>query len=218
MERLAYYGTRMYSEQLGDSQRYTELKHCTVIGLLRGHIFGFGQAVKPQEKMHHVSESVHYDDHDMPFYPGGDPVVCHILELDRFANNADALYTVNGNGKQRKLTPELFGWLRFFREGAAEDFMEKYADTDSCIKKAKKEYEKFIKTQRLREAQLRHDMWLHDRAQEKYDAKEEGRAEGRIEGGRETALATALAMKNDGLSASKIAQYTGLSEDEIAKL
>ncbi|MCK9171221.1 MAG: Rpn family recombination-promoting nuclease/putative transposase [Treponema sp.] len=32
MERLTYYGTRMYSELLDDSQQYNELKHCTVNG------------------------------------------------------------------------------------------------------------------------------------------------------------------------------------------
>jgi predicted transposase/invertase (TIGR01784 family) len=113
--------------------------------------------------------------------------------------------------------------------------MQKYADTGSAVKKAKKEYEKFIKNQKLRDAQLRHEMWLHDRAQEKYDAREDGLAEGRA-AGREMGLKeghaeghaqglqegakreAACSMKNDGLAVSKIAEYTGLSEKEIAQL
>jgi hypothetical protein len=51
---------------------------------------------------------------------------------------------------QRKLSASLFGWLRFFSEGAEEDFMEKYNETDQLVGKAKREYEKFLKTQSLR--------------------------------------------------------------------
>ena len=46
------------------------------------------------------------------------------------------------------------------------------------------------------------------------EGREEGRAEGKAEGIRETAQK----MKADGLSAEKIAAYTGLSAEEISKL
>ncbi|HAH63536.1 MAG TPA: hypothetical protein DCL73_15730, partial [Treponema sp.] len=171
MERLNYYGTHLYFDQIGESEQYDRLKHCIIICLLRAHIYGYGNRVVPNEKMHHVSHMVHYDDHETPFYPGGDPQIYHILELDRFENNAEALYDIDGSSRQRKLSCGLFAWLRFFSDGAREDFMEKYKETDVLVGKAKREYEKFLKNQQLRDAQFRHEMWLHDRAQDKADAR-----------------------------------------------
>jgi predicted transposase/invertase (TIGR01784 family) len=178
IERLAYYGTHLYLDQIGESEQYDRLRQCIVIALLSKHIYGYGKYVKPSEKLHHISLMVHDDDHETPFCPHGDPQVYHILELDRFENNAKAVYDIDRTGRQRKLSPSLFGWLRFFTQGAREDFMENYGETDQLVGKAKREYEKFLKTQRLRDAQFRHEMWLHDRAQDKADARKEGLAEG----------------------------------------
>jgi predicted transposase/invertase (TIGR01784 family) len=218
MERLNYYGTHLYVDQIGESEQYDKLRQCIVIALLRKQIYGNGNGVKPAEKLHHISLMVHYDDHESPFYPHGDPQIYHILELDRFENNAEAVYDINGTGRQRKLSAALFGWLRFFSEGAQENFMEKYGETDELVGKAKREYEKFLKTQRLRDAQFRHEMWLHDRAQDKADARNEGLVEGRAEGVRETVLANARSFRRLGVSDEIIAEATGLSKDEIAAL
>lgn len=226
MERLAYYGTHLYLDQIGESEQYDKLRQCIVIALLSKHIYGYGKKVEPAQKLHHVSLMVHYDDHETPFCPHGDPQVYHILELDRFENNAEAVYDIDGSSRQRKISAGLFGWLRFFSEGAREDFMESYNETDQLVGKAKREYEKFLKTQRLRDAQFRHEMWLHDRAQDKADARKEGLAEGRTEGlaegrtegARENALANARNFRRLGVSDEIIAEATGLTPDEIAAL
>ena len=52
----------------------------------------------------------------------------------------------------------------------------------------------------------------------KAEGKAEGRAEGRAEGAHEKAIASAKTMKADGMSPALIAKYTGLSEEQIAKL
>jgi predicted transposase/invertase (TIGR01784 family) len=234
MERLTYYGTHLYLDQIGESEQYDKLRQCIVIALLSRHIYGYGKKVKPAEKLHHVSLVVHDDDHETPFYPDGDQQVYHILELDRFENNAEAVYDIDGKGLKRKLSASLFGWLRFFSEGAREDFMQKYNETDQLVGKAKREYEKFLKTESLRDAQFRHEMWLHDRAQDKADARKEGLAEGRAqgrteglaegkseglaEGTRKTALANARNLKRLGVSEKIIAEATGLTSGEIAAL
>lgn len=53
--------------------------------------------VKKGEKLHHYSLVVHEDCHDELFYPNGDPEKFHIIELDRFDFNENALYNT-GNG------------------------------------------------------------------------------------------------------------------------
>ena len=222
MERITYYGTHLYLDQIGESEQYDKLRQCIVIALLSRHIYGYGKKVKPAEKLHHVSLVVHDDDHETPFYPDGDQQVYHILELDRFENNAEAVYDIDGKGMQRKLSASLFGWLRFFSEGAREDFMQKYNETDQLVGKAKREYEKFLKTESLRDAQFRHEMWLHDRAQDKADARreglEEGLEEGRTEGARANALANARNLRRLGVSDEIIAEATGVTPREIAAL
>src|SRR5574344_421029 len=141
-KRLTYYNNAMYNSQLKSSRQYDQLGSTTVIALLREHIYSMDRKVQPEDKLHHCSLVVHEDDHDGLFYPNGDPEKFHIIELDRFALNADALYTVSGSEK-RKLAPSLFRWLRFFTQGAKEDFMEKYRETDVAVKEAKADYEQF---------------------------------------------------------------------------
>ena len=48
--------------------------------------------------------------------------------------------------------------------------------------------------------------------------KAEGLAQGKAEGARNKAIASAKAMKADGMPASLIAKYTGLSEEQISDL
>src|SRR5574344_1767141 len=140
----------------------------------------------------HCSLVVHEDNHDELFYPNGDPEKFHIIELDRFALNPEALYTVQGTAR-RKLAPPLYRWLRFFTQGADIHFMEKYKETDVAIKEAKADYESFLTDAQLREAQFEHEMFLHDQAQAKSDAHKEGYEEGMERGiatGMEQGIAT----------------------------
>ena len=96
--------------------------------------------------------------------------------------------------------------------------MKEYAETDTCISEAKQAYEQFISDDELRLAQIRHEMWLHDRAQEKSDARREGLAEGRAEGRKESARLIAENMKKAGVSEADIIKFTNLSAGEIASL
>lgn len=238
---MTYYNNSIYNSQLGTSEKYEKLLPTTVIALLKDHIYGRTLPVHEHDKLHHYSLVVHKDNPGDPFYPAGDPEKFHILELDRFAFTEDALYNVNGS-EQRKLSSSLFHWLRFFIDGASEDFMEKYNETETAVKQAKAEYEQFLTDRQLADAQLRHEMWLHDQAQAKSDAEKEGReeglaeglAEGRAEGRKEglveghaeghsqgimeQRLETARKAKQMGLSADDISKLTGLTEEEIKKI
>jgi len=223
--RMTYYNNSIYNSQLGTSEKYEKLLPTTVIALLKDHIYKRDEGIQEHDKLHHYSHVVHKDDHDTPFYPCGDPEKFHILELDRFAFSEDALYNVKGS-EQRKLCSGLFHWLRFFIDGADEEYMEKYNETETAVKEAKAEYERFLTDRQLADAQLRHEMWLHDQAQAKSDAEKEGREEGREEGmkegrkeGRKEGIAeTALNFKALGVAIETISKATGLSVEEINKL
>jgi len=175
--RMTFYNNSMYNEQIGASEKYESLQPTTVIALLKDHLYEKKEKVQKGDKLHHYSLVVHEDSRNDDFYPNGDPEKFHILELDRFDFNEDALYNVDGNRK-RKLGEKLYHWLRFLQDGARSDFMKEYTETELAIKEAKQEYEKFIADQELRDAQLRHEMWLHDQAQAKYEAEVIGREEG----------------------------------------
>lgn|SRR5574344_44454 len=219
--RMMYYNNAMFNSQLGSSDKYEIIKPTVVIALLNDHIYDKEATVKPHDKMHHFSYTVHEDCHDEAFFPNGDPEKYHVLELDRFANDENALYTVHDD-VQRKLSTNLFHWLRFMLYGAEEDFMEAYNETDTVVKEAKNDYEHFISDEQMRDEQLRHEMWLHDQAQAKSDAEKEGLAKGIAEGiekGRiEKKIEIARNLKKAGVSFSIISSSTGLSSDEIEQL
>ena len=231
--RMMYYNNAMFNSQMGTSDKYENIKPTVVIALLIDHIYDKDKPVKQNDKMHHISHTVHADDHTMPFFPDGDPETYHVLELDRFANDENALYTICGK-TQRKLGTKLFHWLRFMLYGAEEDFMEAYNETDTTVKEAKTDYENFISDEQMRDEQLRHEMWLHDQAQAKSDARKEGLKlgiqegiqegikegikEGIMQGRNEKTREDAKNLKNAGISASIISSCTGLPLKEIEKL
>ena len=243
--RITYYNNSMFNDQLGDSEDYNKLKPSVVIAVLEKHIYNRLEKVMPEEKMHHFSQTMHGDNHSAPFFPLGDVETYHILELDRFDFNENALYTVDSTMK-RKLGENLFHWLRFLMNGAQEDFMQAYNETNTTIKKAKDTYENFIADRQLREAQFEHEMAMHDLAQAKTDARTEGyneghsegyteghsegyadghtsghaegRAEGHAEGEHEKALAIAQNMKKLNIPDDIISKATNLPAEEIARL
>ena len=235
-KRLQYYGANLYRGQLAEGNTYSMLRSCVLIALTSGHLN------RKIHKPHHFQFTADAEDHDSRFFPE-DASDYHILELDKFELSADALYTLDEKGeKQRPLSYGLFKWLRFFKDGARKDFMQKYNETDTMIKDAKTEYENFIGDDAARMAHLRHEMYLHDVATAKEYAQKTGFAEGRrdgmktgIEQGlkrgiqqgiqqgirqgiRQEAIETAQKLKGLGISADIIAQSTGLSAEEIAKM
>ena len=218
--RMTYYNNNIYNDQIGESDEYKQLNSTTVIALLQNHIYNRKSPVMEFDKLHHFSLVVHEDCHDEVYYPNGDPEKFHILELDRFDFNEEALYNVDSKTR-RKIGTRLFHWLRFLRDGARSNFMDQYNETDVDIKEAKEAYEGFISDYELRDAQLRHQMWLHDQAQAKYDAREEGLEEGREEGreigSKQKAIETARNMKQHSIPTQVIAECTGLSLDEVTR-
>jgi predicted transposase/invertase (TIGR01784 family) len=56
------------------------------------------------------------------------------------------------------------------------------------------------------------------REEARKEGKEEGRKEGKVEGKKEQAIEIAKTMKKKGETVDTIAEYTGLSKEEIEKI
>lgn len=213
--RLKYYWAGIYRKQLKKGNDYSTLKPCIVIALTTKKIF------TESTKLHYISQTVDKEDGSLLFFRPFDPEQYHIIELERFENNPDAMYTVNRDGRQRKISASLFSWLRFLKLGAEEDFMKKYHETDTAIAEAKQHYETFIDDDALALAQLRRDRADHDLAQFRNDAIREGLAEGRekglTEGRAEGRAEIVRKLLKAGISAGQIAAATGMDIEEIKK-
>ena len=222
--RLSYYQAKMFSSQLKESELYSRLKPCVSIALLEENLYS--DIIKP----HHFSALVDKEERSRPFMCPENISEYHILELSRFEINAGAEYTVDSAGRKRALHPELFKWLRFFKDGARSNFMNYYNETDTAIKQSKEAYEKFIEEDRLWIAQLHREMALHDEAQRLYDSRMDGFEKGRSDGIRQGladgiqqglqqgVLETAKAMKKNGIAEKIITLCTGLTAEQIKKL
>src|SRR5574344_2159796 len=192
--RLKYYWAGVFHRQLKKSHAYGELKPCTVIALATNRLF------IDSKKPHHFSITVDSENKTQPFFTPADPESYHILELSEFENTKEWQYTISSMGEQRKLDEQLFSWLRFFKYGSLEEYMDKYEETETAVKEAKELYENFIDDDRLMFEQLRRDRQGHDLAQFEFTAREAGLAEGKEIGLAEGHTDTARNMKNMGLS------------------
>ncbi|MGV8135483.1 MAG: Rpn family recombination-promoting nuclease/putative transposase [Mangrovibacterium sp.] len=95
--------------------------------------------------------------------------------------------------------------LPFQARKAVFQKLEKIVDIASLTKEEREKYDESIKVYRDHLATLAY-------------AEQKGWKEGEKEGEHKRAVETAIAMKRDGLPLSVISKYTGLSEEEIAKL
>lgn len=218
--RLSYYWAKIFSSQMKKGNQYENLKSCVVIALLKEPLYN--DILKP----HHFSAIVDMEERNRYFLMPENIFDYHILELSRFEINADAYYTIDYTGQKRKLSPELFRWLRFFKDGARSDFMNHYQETDTAVKEAKETYENFIEEDRLWVAQLHSELAEMDKNQALTDATraghtaglKEGLKSGIEEGLKQRSFEIARQMKQLNIADDLITKATGLSSAQIAEL
>jgi predicted transposase/invertase (TIGR01784 family) len=101
--------------------------------------------------------------------------------------------------------------MRYRHEARAAKLIEKLYGEEEGIMRAEKAIDRDYWRAARKMAEIKDSM---DRAQLKYDARQEGLHEGRAEGRAETARN----LKSLGVSTDLIIKSTGLSPEEIARL
>jgi predicted transposase/invertase (TIGR01784 family) len=116
-------------------------------------------------------------------------------------------------------------WCKFFLDAdnpLKQDYVRKLADEGGGIMEAKKTLDSISSDWVLWKRELDRDVIESDRKTElrymQEQGLEQGIQQGKQEGTAQAKREDARNMKNDGLAVSKIAEYTGLSGEEIAQL
>jgi len=92
--------------------------------------------------------------------------------------------------------------------------VQKIISTTPELEKVQQEYDLFLTDEQLRWEALSHEMWLHDQASYRKEARDEGKAEGFTESTHDMARK----MRAKGFELPVIMELTGLTEAEILKL
>jgi predicted transposase/invertase (TIGR01784 family) len=214
-ERTLFYWGKMYTQQAGEGDSYTEFKKCITINIMD---YNFS-LVKKVHSVYHITE-----DEDRSRLT--DVLEVHFLDLEKLRSGLGI----------KGLDPSMLKWLRFLAAKRKEEF-EMLAKEDKELNRA---YERLQQVSADDEARLWYEArqkWLLDQrtlevvARENAEkALEEGRAKGLAEG-RTKGLAEGLAegqakaktqialnALKEGIDITLIVKLTGLSEAEIDKL
>jgi predicted transposase/invertase (TIGR01784 family) len=218
-KRAQYYAAKAYSRQLNEGDKYHQLKEIIFLAITDFVMFPDKTAYKSD----HVildKESYSHDLKDFYF---------SFLELSKFKKNIDALESM------------VEKWTYFFKhaEETHEKDLEKIIGSDQVIQRAYEELNRFSwseielntyeqEEKRERDAQAIIDQRLLDIEAAEAAAKArveaaEAAAKAGVEAAKnkykeEGVQEVAKSMKRAGLSAKDIAQYTGLSQEEIDHL
>ncbi|GHT42434.1 transposase [Planctomycetales bacterium] len=200
-ERIAYYVSKMVTEQIGRGQEYGVIKR--VISVV---ITDFVVVVDSPDYHH----TFHWHDakHNITLT---DLVEIHTLELPKLPVHQDG--------------SKLWSWLKLFNTQKEED-LTMLAEQKPMIRKVVGILQELSQDEQTRLLYEQQEKWRMDRAASMRNAKQiglregmdKGRQEGKLEGRAEGIRETAKKMKADGLSASMIATYTNLSVEEIETL
>jgi predicted transposase/invertase (TIGR01784 family) len=112
----------------------------------------------------------------------------------------------------------LHRWLTWFDKDSPQTLVEEVINMDTAIQKAEEKMLYVTNDKEALHAYQMREMALSDWTSGVNHAKREGRLEGRQEGKREGQLEIARNLKRIGVPVEQIAQGTGLSPEEIAKL
>jgi predicted transposase/invertase (TIGR01784 family) len=200
-ERSLYYWAKSYSEQLEEAELYGTLKGVVSISILNYIQF-------PEHIPFHSCFMLR--ENNNPHDVLTEDCMMHYLEVPKL--------------NVYQLESELEKWIYFlaFCDKEVEN-MKTLLDYNPAMEAAKKRYDYFIADKQARIAYQQREKFLRDQANYIYTAKmqglakgrEEGRQEGIEEGKHDQALTTARKLHNMGLATEKIAEATGLTEEEI---
>ncbi len=195
-ERMLYYGTRRYGEQLRSGDTYSRLRPVVVLIFTDFALFSGEEGWRHEFALRAEQSSLVFSAH----------LRIVVVELPKF----------------RKKPPEALGlgesWVCFLKEGCAMTRTIDEPWVTPALRKAMEELERLKGDEVVRqryEARLRQvQIW----ATELEGRYEEGREEGREEGQQEARRLLAQKLRSEGETDERISRLTGLSAEEIEAL
>lgn len=200
-ERSLFYLSKMYTEQIKQGEDYESLKKCIHVGILNFNLFRHDR---------YYSRFHIWEDTRREMYT--DKFEIHILELTKLA-------------QYEYPQTELLRWAQFFGAKNREE-MQMLAEQDKYIDKAYRRLEEMSADEQKRWEYEMRQKAIRDHRHMLASGRREGRREGekigeqrgKNEGKREKAVEMAQKMLGDKMPIEKVAEYSGLSLEEIQKL
>ncbi len=200
-DRSLFYIAKMYTEQIEAGQDYSILKKCVSISILDFKLFEGGEFYS----CFHLRE-----DSRNTLYT--DKIEFHVLELPKLPEEL------------KEDSSDIVLWAKFINAERKEDF-EMIAEKNQYIGSAYRRLQNISQDKQMQLEYEAREKAVRDYNQLMREAREAGERIGREAGekiGREMAKKDALerarSMVKDGLPADKIAQYSGLTLEEIENL
>ena len=199
VQRTIFYWAKMYTENLKTDEVYTKLPKCITINIV-GEGFNLNSLIHSE---YNVVEK-HLNDRL------SDELEIHFLNLAKVKEQDE---NTESDEKKKKL----YNWLKFIETDDGE-VRKMLAESSEMMQKANTTVEVMEmdpKEKWLYENRMKYE---HDKASWKHVGFQEGVERGFANGSYQTKLETAAAFKRMGIAIKKIAEGTGLSEEEIKNL
>ena len=192
-KRILFYLGKMYTDQLKAGESYEKLKKCIHVGILDFTLF---------EHERYYSCFHIWEDTIRDMY--SDKFEIHVLELPKLA-------------KYEYPQTELLRWAQFFGARSREE-IEVLAEKDEYIHKAYDKLEEISADEEKRLEYEERQKAIRDHRHMLASGRREGLREGLREGKHEHAVEMARKMLEDKLPIEKIAEYSGLSPEDVHRL
>ena len=205
-KRFLYYWSKLYIDDFKSGEDYEKLNKVIQIIIVKDDLIKETKKYHTKYKIKEVEENFEYIN-DMEL---------HIIELGKFFENE----------KNVEKMDRLERWLTFLKDADDESkrkVIEKIIEREEEIKMAHETLEQVSQDDIERDRALRRAIFLSDMTSMRNEArrkglaegKEKGREEGREEGKRKRDRMIVINMLNNNLTKDQIADYTGLSKEEI---
>ena len=196
-ERSLFYLSKMYVEQIKQGEDYDSLKKCIHVGILNFNLFRHDRYYSRFHIWEDTSREMYTDKFEI-----------HILELPKLA-------------QYEYPETELLRWAQFFGAKNREE-MQMLAEQDKYIDKAYRRLEEMSADEQKRwEYEMRQKAirdHRHMLASGRREGEKIGEQRGLEQGERKKAVEIARKMLGDKMPIEKVAEYSGLSLEEIQKL
>ena len=196
-ESSLFYLSKMYGEQIKQGEDYDSLKKCIHVGILNFNLFRHDRYYSRFHIWEDTSREMYTDKFEI-----------HILELPKLA-------------QYEYPETELLRWAQFFGAKNREE-MQMLAEQDKYIDKAYRRLEEMSADEQKRwEYEMRQKAirdHRHMLASGRREGEKIGEQRGLEQGERKKAVEIARKMLGDKMPIEKVAEYSGLSLEEIQKL